>query len=583
MNISTKILFWCLPYSFSLASTAQDFQLPPKNPWHVESPWPIYHQNSARQSYTDLAGPTEDDSVVVKVLKNIKGGTSPWTYFSEPYPNGQRAMLQSNATHYTKILDSDSGPKVISKIKIDSDWLKSFSYTQLQIKGNQWYTFDPKENPEKDEHTRLFKIGDKNPKNPYSPLEVKKVLDFGDLGIGKTQHAGVNYLGQIVFASDNEKGKTHCTVGIISQELELLAKMDISPIADNEIFGHNGFPIDENNSFYLVTTHRLIRVDWDGELLSVGFEAKYDFVKDGPTGRWAEGSGTTPTLMGFGEGYDQLVVMADGHAENNFVAFWREIPGDWQGIAGEDIRLAGKIRLPAAKTFSNKFQSIENSPTVYGYDAAIAQYNGFLGQRNNPITGVQKVHWNTDENVFEIAWVNTDINMNGVLTYSVGSDMVYGSGREDHCNYYYYGLDWGTGKLQFRQHLGRSCRRLFNPYDDPGDQNIIDEEGNIFFTGGGSLVKLEIVRERGEPTGAVGPSHPVPGTDLSPNHLYPNPTGNFIQLPAALADLPGERYILNASGEIIRQSLDQKIYVGDLEEGIYFLKAGANTARFVKQ
>ncbi|MEM6542973.1 MAG: hypothetical protein AAF634_17590, partial [Bacteroidota bacterium] len=139
------------------------------------------------------------------------------------------------------------------------------------------------------------------------------------------------------------------------------------------------------------------------------------------------------------------------------------------------------------------FQSIENSPTVYGYDVAIAQFNGFLGQGKNPVKGVQKVRWNTEKNQFELQWVNTAINMNGVLTYSKGSNMVYGSGREAKCHYYYYGLDWDTGALRFRKHLGKSCKWLKNPYDDGGCQQIIDDNGNLYFAGGGSLVKLEKV------------------------------------------------------------------------------------------
>ncbi|MEM8928201.1 MAG: hypothetical protein AAGC45_08350 [Bacteroidota bacterium] len=467
---------------------AQELE-PLPNPYLADSPWPIYHGNSARQSHSIYTGPTKEDWVEVKLLKGIKGGTSPWTYFTEKYPNGQRALLQSNATHFYKILDTKNGPRIVSKLKIDKDWLTSFGWNFLQTKGNVWYTYDPKYNPAKNQYTRLFKVEDKNEKDPYSSLVIKDTFNFSTMG--KVQHFGVNYSGQIVFASDNDKGKLDCTIGVLSNQFELLDTLKIPSIGNNEIFGHNAFPIDDNNSFYIVSSKRLIRFDWDGKELAIGFEVPYDSVGDGPTGRWAEGSGTTPTLMGFGEGNDQLVVMADGHKKNNLLAFWREVPEDWTPIKGQHIHFAGKIQLPATKRFSKKFQSIENSPTVYGYDVAIAQFNGFLGQGKKPLKGVQKVRWNTEANRFQLSWVNTDINMNGVLTYSLGSNLVYGSGREDGCNYYYYGLDWNTGELKFRKFLGRSCKKLFNPYDDGGNQHIIDEDGSIYFSGGGSLVKLE--------------------------------------------------------------------------------------------
>ncbi|MEM9077362.1 MAG: hypothetical protein AAGC43_09990 [Bacteroidota bacterium] len=462
----------------------------PTNPYLADSPWPTYHGNSYRQSYSEFAGPTKSDEVKVKVLKGIKGGTSPWTYFSERYPDGKRAIIQSNATHFVKMIDDKQGLRIVSKLKIDNDWLKSFGWNFLQTKGNVWYTYDPKYNPKKGEYTRLFKIKDVQPDNVYSRLTVQDTFSFKDIAQDKVQHFGINYKGQIAFYSGSAKKQYGAVFGIVSPDLVLLDTLRIKSVP-NEIFGHNAFPIDENNAMYVVTTHRMIQVNWDGETLTKGFEAWYDFVNDGPKGRFAEGSGTTPTLMGFGEENDKLIIVADGHKQNNLLAFWRKVPEGWKGFANEDVRLAGKIKLPAAKRFSEKFQSIENSPTVYGYDVAIAQFNGFLGQGKNPMKGVQKVRWNTAMDKFELQWVNEDINMNGVLTYSKGSNLVYGSGREKGCNYYYYGLDWDTGALIFRKHLGKACKWLKNPWDDGGCQQIIDEKGNIYYAGGASLVKLE--------------------------------------------------------------------------------------------
>lgn len=468
---------------------AQETNKVPKNNFLANSPWPTYHGDNYRQSSTYIKGPTKGDKIELKILKKIKGGTSPWTYLSDKYPNGKRVLLQSNATHFYKIIDDNNGLRIIAKQKIDGDWLKSFGWNMLQTKGNVWYTYDPKYNPKRNQYTRLFKITDVNPKNPYSRIQVVDTFSFKNTKIGKVQHYGINYNGQIVFASDNDKGKTNCTVGIISPDFKLLKTLKLKSLP-NEIFGHNAFPIDENNSFYIVTTKRLIRVDWKNNQLSIGFEAYYDFVADGPTGKFAEGSGTTPTLMGTQKGKDRLIVMADGHQKNNLVAFWREIPKDWKGIKGQDIRLAGKIQLPAAQKFSNLFQSIENSPTVFGYDVAIAQFNGFLGQRKKTYKGVQKIRWNTTLNKFEVSWVNKQINMNGVLTYSKGANLVYGSGKEG-CSFYYYGLNWDTGAVEFKYKLGSNCRKMFNPFDDGGNNNIIDEQGNIYFSGGGSLLKLE--------------------------------------------------------------------------------------------
>jgi hypothetical protein len=176
------------------------------------------------------------------------------------------------------------------------------------------------------------------------------------------------------------------------------------------------------------------------------------------------------------------------------VAFWRELPKDWKGIPGQDIHFAGKIELPAAERFSDQFQSIENSPCAFGYDIYVAQFNGFLGQKAPTKKGVQKVRWNTTTKQLEIVWVNKEVNLNGVLTYSYGSNMVYGSGKEDNGEYYYYGLDAESGKVVWRYLLGKNKKGMFNPLDDGGNGNIIDKDGNIYFTGSRSLIKLEVVK-----------------------------------------------------------------------------------------
>jgi len=514
------------------------------------------------------------DSIRIKSRTNIKGGTSPWIYFTDTYPNGDRAILFSNSTHVFKLLDDGENIIAIDSMRVDFDAFSSFGYNLLLTKNKVWFTYDPKFDLDDDQFTYLYKIGDEDPTDVYSDLIYLDTFNFWDHGIKLVQQYSMNYNGEIVFNVDKDQETNRGMVGIVSQDFQLLDTLSFAT-APNEIVDHNGFPIDEENAFYIVTTHRMIKFAWDGQDLSMDWEVPYDFVADGPTGIWAEGSGTTPTLLGWGAGNDQLVVVSDGHAQNNLVGFWREIPPDWMGIPGKPLRYAGSIALPAAETFSNFFQSIENSPTAFGYDIGIAQFNGFLGYDCDNVKGVQKIRWDTTNNTFQIAWVNTDINMNGVMTYSHGANTVYCSGKEADCNYYYYGLDWDTGEVIYRQLLGPEASFLDDTFYDAGSANIIDEEGSIYFPGGSSLVKVEIV----ERVTNVEESTPVKSLSI-----FPNPTTGVFNV-----DAPGVRIqqieVLNTQGKrLIRQTnSSSEINLNHLPTGIYIIQVKTEQGQFTEK
>lgn len=550
---------------------------PPQNPFLADSPWAIYHRNNYAQSSTCFRGPLPGDSLRTVFKGEIQGGTSPWVYLTEKYQDGQRALLYSNATHVFKLVDTGDEILTADSLRIDFDPIQSFGWNFLLAKDKKWYTYDPKYNPSNNQFTRLFKLTDADTSDIFSDIIVLDTFNFGDYGINRVQHYSINYSGQIVFNSDNNTDEGYGTVGVISQDFQLLDTLRFSTTTD-EITNHNAFPIDENNSFFITTNKRLIKFDWDGQELSIDWQALYDFVGDGPVGTFAEGSGTTPTLMGWGEGNDKLVVMSDGHNKNNLLAFWRELPDGWQGVPGMDIHFADSIQLPAAESFSNTFQSIENSPTVYGYDIAIAQFNGFLGYDCDNLKGVQKLHWNTDLNQFEISWVNNEINMNGVLTYSKEANTVYCSGKEEDCNYYYYGLDWETGEVNLRYLLGPEGTFLNDPFYDAGNNNVIDENGNIYFAGGASLVKVEIVEQ------FTSTTQPTADENIL---LFPNPTNGVVQIKTK--NELRQIVVFNLNGELVKLSIGNQrtIDLSNLVNGIYFLKIysrdGVTVKKIVKE
>ncbi len=529
------------------------------------TPWPIYHANSAAQASTSFEGPKETDSLSLFYGRTPFNRASPWLYLSEPYSNGQRAILGSNSTHAFKARYSENGIELIDSLRIDYDTF-DYSWNFLLSNDKIWYSYDNFRGT-----GRIFRITDEDIDTIESPLVELDEFDLSVNGGGRLTSMHMTSDGWIVY--NTREG----LFGIVKKDFSQWTSIQL-PLEPGEIHYHNTFPIDEDNSVYLVTTKKLIKIGWDGSQLSIIWTADYDFVNDGPTGLIAEGSGTTPTLVGFGDN-DKLVVVCDGHNRNNMVAFWRdEIPQDWQGIAGEHPRLAGKIQLPYAVNLNNGFQSIENSPTAFGYDIACAQYNGFSPDCSNQ-KGVQKVSWDTDLNLFSIAWATNEVNFNGVLTYSSASGLVYGSGRETDCNYYFYALDWDTGEIKIRYAMGNSEK-----FNDQGNNVLIDEMGNALFCTETGMVLIRAQATTGD--GQNQEEEPEIVEDLNGEGIITLTDGNVLGSQVEIIinnfeetkEYTLELFDMNGR-QIASKTQQQELEAWNLEwisSGIYALKTSVN-------
>jgi hypothetical protein len=229
--------------------------------------------------------------------------------------------------------------------------------------------------------------------------------------------------------------------------------------------------------------------------------------------------------------------------------------------------------LPLATQLNNTFQSVENSPCAFGYDIGVAQFNGFLGYPCINTKGVQKIHWDTISNTFSVAWQNNSINMNGVLTYSKRSNLVYGSGKEADCNYYFYGLDWNTGAVALRKLLGPSTGTNNDPFYDAGNNNIIDETGSVYFPGGKSLIKLEKINI----TSNVNSNYTLDEI-IS---IYPNPTNSMLSIQLKSNSVSIERLeLFNLMGQRVYYGVQNQLNMEQLNSGIYLLKIGTNKGDF---
>lgn len=119
--------------------------------------------------------------------------------------------------------------------------------------------------------------------------------------------------------------------GLIAIDRELSGQPQQIRFGDDETVS-NSIAVDEKGGIYVASDKIMRKVVWTGMKLSTeqadgAWSAPYDFGRQPPAVKFGIGTGSTPTLMGFGEGSDELVVITDGADHMKLVAFWRnEIP-----------------------------------------------------------------------------------------------------------------------------------------------------------------------------------------------------------------------------------------------------------------
>ena len=267
----------------------------------------------------------------------------------------------------------------------------------------------------------------------------------------------------------------------------------------------NSIAVDEKNGIYVVTSKRMLRLVWTGSKLSTdekdgAWASPYESIGDKALalGSISRGSGTTPTLMGFGDDPDKLVVISDAaEGGTNLVAFWREeIPADFKQKPGTlSRRIADQIRIDISKL------TIEPSPNVLGYGVAVinGSYpepvpgvpgapNAFTAgvTRRAPV-GVQKFVWNSKEHKFEKAWTNNDIDNSDIMVpvVSAATGLMYCANKSDG-DYEYVGVDWNDGKIKQRWQFPDDSR-VWNAF---GGITTILEDGGLMIGGAFAVKRL---------------------------------------------------------------------------------------------
>ncbi|MFL2936216.1 MAG: hypothetical protein ACJZ7Z_05735 [Myxococcota bacterium] len=476
----------------------RQIELPLKNPWLAEGPYPISHHNPGQTDLSTERGPTRGKDLEAQDAKTV-----PVAWCSAPIVkevDGETTVIAGAANGLVKIRAtgeafewvstlaypevsdfSDVTPEKIADVmegidesrRSGSDWGLLFRSLWMFVPLEMWglpngaYGVIDRDGYHYTSYgwTRLLKSFDDNeiaePLRAIKHVDVRDELPSEAQGyIGRIMGLTMTYDGFIVAASSG---------GLLVFDRELNLR-DYLLFPDEHV--ENSIAADEKR-IYVVTSKHMYGVAWDGERLSLeedkgGWKSPYDVMPEGEAvsrGAASHGSGTSPTLMGFGDDEDHLVLIADGSREGSqLVAFWRDgIPDDFEQKPGTGSRrIADEIRIKDSPL------TVEASPTVWGYGVIVLDStypdtpsvpgvlhilpNAFLsGVTREPPRGMQKFDWDPEGDRFVESWYlaypdNTDWMPPAVSPHTGLAYLAHKEGGR----YEYQAVDWDSGNLVAR-------------------------------------------------------------------------------------------------------------------------------------
>ncbi|WP_328400512.1 hypothetical protein [Nocardia sp. NBC_00403] len=326
------------------------------------------------------------------------------------------------------------------------------------------------------QNSEIVKFGLKNKDKPEDGIEIVAQLDFKPwLGAGTTtlgipeNIVGVNmtYDGQLTVLGSRALFVIDRTLAGEPQQVRF---------GDDETVS-NSMAIDEKGGIYAATDKIMRKVVWTGSKLSTAeadgaWSSPYDFGRQPPAVKFGIGTGSTPTLMGFGTDTDELVVITDGADHMKLVAFWRnKIPdGFTQKPSTKSDRIADQIEVTAGLSDPKpEFIQSEQSVVVNGYGAFVVQNIGAEGApdrlvdviANGPVFqpphGMQRFEWDPNADKWTPAWTRGDVvSTSMVPAVSSRAGIVFVNGYSKADGWEVTGMDWQTGETVHRTIFGQS-------------------------------------------------------------------------------------------------------------------------------
>ncbi len=268
-------------------------------------------------------------------------------------------------------------------------------------------------------------------------------------------------------------------LAVINRNLDLNSLV-LYRFSDEE-YVSNSIAVDENNGIYIASNGVMHKIVWTGTALSDqendgAWICSYD-VSPGlpPIIKVGNGTGSTPTLMGFGDNEDKLVVITDGAKQMKLVAFWRDaIPeGFVQKPNTASPRVAGQMAVTCGfdAPLPEWIQS-EQSVVVSGYGAFVVNNMpetvdpaiqgqpkilqvALMGPAYDTSYGMERFEWNPSTDTWSSVWARPDVSSTSMVPiHSQSSGMALVNGYYPDTGWEVTGMDWNTGSTLHRTIFG---------------------------------------------------------------------------------------------------------------------------------
>ena len=353
---------------------------------------------------------------------------------------------------------------------VEGDWKLN-----ARVLGNGTYSLVDSDNrmyySTSDSRVLVIELVDRT--NPAAGIAVTKTLDYKQFfAKGATGPVPETTMGLAMTYDGHLVVVTTKGVGVLNRDLSgTPSQIHFGP---DEVVS-NSVSVDSDGGIYVASDTLMRKLVWTGSTLSQdtadgAWSAPYDTGEQPPAVKFGTGTGSTPTLMGFGGDADKLVVITDGSDRMKLVAFWRDgIPEGFRQQPGtRSNRIAGQIPVTAGLSPLPKFVQSEQSVVVNGYGAFVVNNMRPQGEPDRlvdvlaggpvlePPHGMERFEWDPATHNWRSVWSRGDVVATSMVPgASSQSGMVMVNGYTKADGWEVTGLDWTTGETVQRAIFGQ--------------------------------------------------------------------------------------------------------------------------------